>query len=101
MYSGRDVPTFRLNEQLSKYVRGTFHDVESTNTGTKYAWRYNPVLYKSTILYTKNSMQDNVSSPDRIIAVTCVYKLLYAVLTNALYFHYSQTSIQNKYSLTL
>ena len=62
----------RLNEQLSKYVRGTFHDVESTDTGTSHEGRYNPVLGKSTILYTDNSMQDNVSSLDRITVVTCV-----------------------------
>jgi hypothetical protein len=43
----------------------------------------NLVLGKSTILYTENSMQDNVCSLDRITAITCVCKLLYVVLTNA------------------
>ena len=56
----------------------------ATDTGTSHKGRYNPVLSKSTILYTNNSMQDNVSSLDRIPAVTstCVCKLLYVVLTN-------------------
>jgi hypothetical protein len=46
-------------------------------------------------------MLDNVSSFDRITAVTCVCKLLYAVLTNTLSCHSSHTSIQNGCSLTL
>jgi hypothetical protein len=54
----------------------------ATDTGTSHKGRYNPVLSKSTILYTNNIMQDNVSSLDRIPAVTCVCKLLYVVLTN-------------------
>jgi hypothetical protein len=54
----------------------------ATDTGTSHKGSYNPVLSKSVILYTNNSMQDNVSSLDRIPVVTCVCKLLYAVLTN-------------------
>jgi hypothetical protein len=48
-------------------------------------------------------MQDNVSSLDRIpaVSVTCVCKLLYAVLTNTSSFHCSHTSRQNGCSLTL
>ena len=53
-----------------------------TDTGTSHERRYNPVLSSSTALYTNNSMLDNVSSFDRIPAVTCVCKLLYVVLTN-------------------
>ena len=41
--------------------------------------RYSAVV---PALYTNNSMLDNVSSLDRIPAVTCVCKLLYVVLTN-------------------
>ena len=44
----------------------------STDTSTSHERMYNPVLCKSTILYTENSMQDNVSSLDRITVVTCV-----------------------------
>ena len=51
-----------------------------TDTGTSHKRRYNPVLSSSTALYTNNSMLDNVSSFDRITAVTCVCKLLYVVL---------------------
>jgi hypothetical protein len=54
----------------------------ATDTGTSHKRRYNPVLSKSTILYTNNIMQDNASSLDHIPAVTCVCKLLYVVLTN-------------------
>jgi hypothetical protein len=54
----------------------------ATDTGTSHKQRYTPVLSKSTILYTNNIMQDNVSSLDRILDVTCVCKLLYVVLTN-------------------
>ena len=53
----------------------------ATDTGTSHKGRYNPVLSSSTILYTNNSMQDDVSSLDHIPAVTCVCKLLYVVLT--------------------
>ena len=54
---------------LSKFVRGTLHDVLSTDIGTSHEGRYNPVLGSSTALYTNNSMLDNVSSFDRITAV--------------------------------
>ena len=73
----------------------------ATDTGTSHKGMYNPVLSSSTALYTNNSMLDNVSSFDRITAVTCVCKLLYAVLTNTLSCHSSHTSIQNGCSLTL
>jgi hypothetical protein len=53
-----------------------------TDTGPSHKGRYNPVLSKSTILYTNNNMQDDVSSLDHIPDVTCVCKLLYVVLTN-------------------
>jgi hypothetical protein len=54
-----------------------------TDTGTEsHKGRYNPVLSSNTILYINNNMQDDVSSLDRIPAVTCVCKLLYVVLTN-------------------
>jgi hypothetical protein len=77
------------------------HDVMSSDIDTSHERRYNPVLCKSTILYTNNNMQDNVSSLDRIPAITCVCKLLYAVLTNTSSFHCSHTSSQNGWSLTL
>ena len=53
-----------------------------TDTDTSHERMYNPVLSSSTVLYTNNIMLDNVSSLDRIPAVTCVCKLLYVVLTN-------------------
>jgi hypothetical protein len=64
------------------HLCGTLQDVVSTDTDTSHERRDNLVLGKSTILYTNNSMLDNVSSLDRIPAVTCVCKLLYVVLTN-------------------
>ena len=73
----------------------------ATDTGTSHKGMYNPVLSSSTALYTNNNMLDNVSSFVRITAVTCVCKLLYAVLTNTLSCHSSHTSIQNGCSLTL